>query len=203
MRGTQSCTRSVIGLARQGALSASLSSDERTALQERARHVRLAVLRAVAAAKSSHIGSAFSCVEILTALYFKILDVYPATPAHPDRDRFVMSKAHAGIALYATLAERGFFPAEWLDDYYIDGGRLAGHVDSFGVPGVEVSMGSLGHGLALATGMAVRAARSRLGWRSFVLLSDGECDEGPTWEAALLAAHHDLSDLTASVDADQ
>jgi transketolase len=169
-------------------------------LQETARSIRLAILRAVAAAKSSHIGSAFSCVELLAALYFRTLKVDPSRAGDPERDRFVMSKAHAGIALYATLAERGFFPKSWLNEYYIDGGRLAGHADAHGVPGIEVSAGSLGHGLAISVGMALRAQRTSANWRVFALLSDGECDEGSTWEAALLASHLRLDTLTAIVD---
>lgn len=174
--------------------------EDRADLRERARHVRVAVLQAVAAAKSSHVGSAFSCVDLLIALYFCVLKVDPQRPGDPDRDRFVMSKAHAGIALYATLAERGFFPEALLRGYYVDGGRLAGHADSYGAPGVEVSAGSLGHGLAISVGMALRAERAGWSWRVFAMLSDGECDEGSTWEAALLAGHLGLDRLTTIVD---
>ena len=180
--------------------STTASDRNREALREVARSIRLATLRAVSAANSSHIGSAFSCVELLTALYFRTLKVDPRHPDEPERDRFVMSKAHAGIALYATLAERGFFPKSWLNEYYVDGGRLAGHADAYGVPGVEVSAGSLGHGLAISIGMALRAQRTSQKWRVFALLSDGECDEGSTWEAALLAGHLHLDALTAIVD---
>lgn len=170
-------------------------------LSERARRIRIGIVRAVAAAGSSHVGSALSCVELLAALYFGWLRVDPARPADPLRDRFVMSKAHAGIALYATLVERGFLPPERLAGYYVDGGTLAGHADANGVPGMDFSAGSLGHGLAVATGMALRSARAGQGWRTAVLLSDGECDEGSTWEAALLAAHLRLDRLVAVVDA--
>jgi transketolase len=139
-------------------------------------------------------------VDLLVALYFQVLRIDPARPAAQERDRFILSKAHAGIALYATLARRGFFSEGFLADYYVDGGHLAGHADAHGVPGVEVSAGSLGHGLALATGMALYAKRRRRSWRVYVMLSDGECDEGSTWEAALLAAHLRLDNLTAIVD---
>jgi transketolase len=174
---------------------------ERDALAVRARRIRLAAVQAVARAKASHIGSALSCVDLLTVLYFRTLNVDPARPDAPERDRFVMSKAHAGIALYATLAERGFMPRDRLAEFYVDGGTLAGHADASGVPGMDFSAGSLGHGLAVATGMALHARRTGQVWRTAVLLSDGECDEGSTWEAALLAGHLGLDRLIAIVDA--
>lgn len=161
------------------------------------------MLRAIAAAKSSHIGSAFSCVDLLTALYFNVMRIDPALPNDPGRDRFILSKAHAGIGLYATLAERGFFPVEMLREYYVDGGRLAGHADSHGVAGVELSAGALGHGLAVSIGMALHAKRAGHSWRVYCLLSDGECDEGSNWEAALLAAHLGLDNLIVIIDANR
>ncbi|MBA3430114.1 MAG: transketolase [Actinobacteria bacterium] len=180
--------------------TAELSQEDYLDLREYARRIRVAILQAVAAAKSSHVGSAFSCVELLVSLYFRALKVDPRRPQDPGRDRFVMSKAHAGIALYATLAERGFIPHSVLREYCVDGGTLAGHADAHGVPGVEVSAGSLGHGLAISVGMALRAKRVGQSWRVVALLSDGECDEGSTWEAALLASHLRLDALTAIVD---
>lgn len=180
-----------------------LRDTERAELELRARRIRLHVLRAVAAAKSSHIGSAYSCIDLLVALYFKLLRIDPERPEDPSRDRFVLSKAHAGIALYATLAERGFFPIEMLREYYVDGGRLAGHADAHGVAGVELSAGALGHGLAVSVGMALHAKRLGLPWRVYCLLSDGECDEGSNWEAALLAAHLGLDQLTVVIDANR
>jgi transketolase len=151
-------------------------------------------------AKSSHIGSAFSMAELLAVLYSQILRVDPSDPQCPERDRFILSKGHACAALYAVLAERGFFPADWLDDFYRDGSRLLGHASHSSVPGVEVSTGSLGHGLAIACGMALAARRDGQAYRVFVLLSDGECDEGSTWEAALFAPHHRLDNLIVIVD---
>src|SRR5262249_28826470 len=121
-------------------------------------------------------------------------------PGWPDRDRFILSKGHGCAGLYAVLAERGFFPLNWLDSYYQNGARLAGHTTHSGVPGVELSTGSLGHGLSVATGMAMAARRDRRPWRSFVLLSDGECDEGSTWEPMLFASHHRLDNLIVIVD---
>jgi len=135
----------------------------------------------------------------LTSLYGGVLNVAPGDPQAPGRDRFVLSKGHAGAGLYAALAERGFFPVEKLWTHYQDGSALCGHV-SHELPGIDVSTGALGHGLSLAAGMAY-AAKLRSGkQRIFCLLSDGECDEGSIWEAALFAAHHRLENLVAIVD---
>ena len=169
-------------------------------LRQLAKEIRLVSLRTIARGNSSHIGTVFSCVETLACLYGAILRVRPAEPDWPDRDRFVMSKGHGAAGLYATLALRGFFPREPLDEFCVDGGSLYGHVTHRGVPGVDVSTGALGHGLAVAVGLAAGALRLRAAWRVFALLSDGECDEGSTWEAALFAAHHGLSNLSAIVD---
>jgi transketolase len=147
----------------------------------------------------SHIGAIFSCADILAVLYSGILNVVPAAAKHPDRDRFVLSKGHAGAGLYAALAERGFFPVEKLLTHYQDGSDLCGHV-SHELPGVDVSTGSLGHGLSISAGMAYAAMLRCASHRVFCLLSDGECDEGSTWEAALFAAHHQLAHLVAIVD---
>lgn len=154
----------------------------------------------ISASGASHIGSVFSTAEILATLYDDILNVRPAEPDWPDRDRFVMSKGHAAAGLYAILSLSGFFPQQRLKEFYVDGGSLPGHVTHHGIPGIEVSTGSLGHGLALAVGLAAGARRSGAKWHVYVLLSDGECDEGSTWEAALLASAWTLSGLTAIVD---
>jgi len=164
-----------------------------------ARRIRVDSLRTVHKARASHIGSSLSIADILAVLYEDILRSRPAEPAWPDRDRLIVSKGHAAAAVYAALANRGFFPRDWLDTYCADGSRLAGHI-THGVPGVELSTGSLGHGLPVAAGLAVAAHRGALSWRVFALLSDGDCDEGSTWEAALFAAHHRLEKLTAIVD---
>jgi transketolase len=151
-------------------------------------------------AKASHIGGCLSVADILAALYGGVLHVDPERPDWPARDRFILSKGHGAAALYATLAERGFFPVEWLEEFCRDDGRLFGHVTSGRVPGVEVSAGSLGHGLPIGCGMALAAARDGSRTRVFVVLSDGECDEGSTWEAALFAGHHALENLVAIID---
>jgi transketolase len=150
--------------------------------------------------KSSHVGSSLSAADILAVLYGEVLRLDPRDPGFPDRDRFIMSKGHAGASVYAALAERGFFAPERLAEHYQNGSIFSGHVSHAGVPGVELSTGSLGHGLSVGAGMAWRAQATDASWRSFVLLSDGECDEGSTWEAVLFAAHHRLSNLVAVVD---
>lgn len=151
-------------------------------------------------AKSSHVGSSLSMAELLAVLYAKVLRVKPDDPDWSERDRFILSKGHGCAALYAVLAESGFFPLEWLETFYLNGSRLAGHATHSQVPGVEISTGSLGHGLSIATGMALAAQRDKKTYRVFCLLSDGECDEGSTWEPILFAAHHKLDNLVAMVD---
>jgi transketolase len=151
-------------------------------------------------ANASHIGSSLSIADLLAVLYSKILRLDPGSPGWPDRDRFVLSKGHGCAALYAALAECGFFPLEWLDNFYQNGSPLAGHATHKNVPGVELSTGSLGHGLTIATGMALAAKRDGKNHRIFCLLSDGECDEGSTWEPALFAPHHKLDNLVVIVD---
>lgn len=147
----------------------------------------------------SHIGAVLSVADILAVLYGEILHFQPGDPKWPDRDRFILSKGHAGIAQYAALAECGFFPMEELETYYQNGSRLCGHVSHL-VPGVELSTGSLGHGLGVATGMAIAAKQDRKRHRIFCVLGDGECNEGSVWEAAQAASHYGLSNLTAIVD---
>lgn len=151
-------------------------------------------------AKSGHTGSNFSEADILAVLYNSVLRVDPRNPLWPERDRFILSKGHGCAAVYAALALKGFFPLEWLNTYYHDDGKLAGHLTHHGVPGVEASTGSLGHGLSIACGMALEAKRTDKQWRIFTLLSDGELDEGSNWEAILFAAHHQLDNLIAIVD---
>lgn len=165
-----------------------------------ARDIRLRSARMIHRAKSSHIGSAFSMADLLAVLYTKCLRIDPNRPDWPERDRFVLSKGHACAPLYAVLAMRGFFPEDWLDDFYQDGAHLAGHATHVGVPGVEVSTGSLGHGLPIACGMALVGKRDARDYRVFTLLSDGECDEGSVWEAALFAPHHRLDNLIVIID---
>lgn len=165
-----------------------------------ARRIRIDVLRMTNRGGSSHVGAAFSMADILAVLYGEALKVNPANPQDPERDRFLLSKGHAGSAVYAALAERGFFPVERLLDHCQDGSIFSGHVSHKEVPGVEFSTGSLGHGLPVAAGMAFAGKRAGAKHRVFALLSDGECDEGSNWEAILFAPHHRLDNLVAIVD---
>lgn len=150
--------------------------------------------------KSSHVGSVLSLADILAVLYGDIMRLNPAEPRWIDRDRFILSKGHAGAGVYAALAERGFLPREQLKTHYQNGSKLSGHVSHKGVPGVEFSTGSLGHGLGVGAGMALAAKRAGRANRVFVVLSDGECDEGSNWEAIMFAAHHKLDNLIVAVD---
>jgi len=140
-----------------------------------------------------------SMAELLAVLYTRVLNADPQNPRKPDRDRFVLSKGHGGGAVYAVLAELGFFPKEWLLGYYRDEGKLMGHI-SHHVPGVEFSTGSLGHGLSVTCGMALAARREGKGHRYFCLMSDGDCNAGSTWEAIFFAAQHHFDHLTVIVD---
>ena len=149
---------------------------------------------------ASHIGSVFSIADILSVLYGKMMRYNPVDPSCIDRDRFILSKGHAGSGVYAVLAESGFFSTDKLRTYYQDGSDLSGHVSHKGIPGVELSTGSLGHGLSVGAGMALAGKLEDRKHRVFVLLSDGECDEGSNWEAILFAAHHRLENLVAIVD---
>lgn len=151
------------------------------------------------AAHTSHIGSCLSCADILAALYGSGMRFDPKRPEWEDRDRLIVSKGHAAAVVYGALAEAGFIDAQELSTYCQNGSRLFGHVTA-GVPGIEFSTGSLGHGLPVACGMALAAKRDRRPSRVFVLMSDGECDEGSNWEAILFASHHHLDNVVAIVD---
>jgi len=140
-----------------------------------------------------------SMAELISVIYSRVLNVDPKNPDKPGRDRFVLSKGHGGAAVYAVLTEMGFFPKDWMQGYYRDAGKLMGHISHY-VPGVEFSTGSLGHGLPVACGMALAARRARQSHRYICLMSDGDCDEGSTWEAIFFAAQHHFDNLTVVVD---
>jgi transketolase len=167
---------------------------------DRARRIRLASLRMVHAAGMGHPGGDLSCADILATLFFHTLRIDAAHPRDPARDRFVLSKGHASAALYATLAEAGFFPRERLDTYMKPLSMLNGHPDRCKVPGVEANTGPLGHGLPIGVGMALAAKIDRADWRTFVLTGDGELQEGSNWEAIMAASHFRLDNLTVIVD---
>jgi transketolase len=164
-----------------------------------AKTLRAHAIRMVHHSKASHLGSCLSMADILAALYWRVLQIRPEQPEWNQRDRFILSKGHGAAILYATLAERGFFPLPELSSYCEAGARLTGHVTS-GVPGVELSSGSLGHGLPVGCGLALAAKREGSSSRTFVLVSDGELDEGSNWEAILFAPQHLLDNLTLIVD---
>ena len=163
------------------------------------RAIRASTLNMVHKANASHIGSCLSIADILAVLYGQILNIDPDNPKLPERDRLILSKGHSAAILYATLAECGFFPKEWLDTYCQDGSPLTGHV-SHHVPGIEVSTGSLGHGLPIGCGMALAGKRDNQPYRVFVIVSDGELDEGSNWEPILFAPQHQLDNLVVIVD---
>lgn len=169
-------------------------------LQGRAREARIEIVRAVGRARAGHLGGPLSAVDILTALYGGVLRVRPDQPAWPDRDRFVLSKGHASIGLYAVLAVAGFLPREELATFDQLGSRLQGHPDMTRLPGIDMSTGSLGVGISAAVGMAVGARRLDLPTRVFAMLGDGECQEGQVWEAAMAAVRYRLDNLVVIVD---
>lgn len=175
-------------------------SVQRTATEELAKRIRRHAVRMTNLGGSSHVGSVLSMADIVAVLYGGIMRVDPLHPNRPDRDRFILSKGHAGAGIYAALAESGFFPIEWLERHCADGSVLSGHVSHKGVPGVELSTGSLGHGLPVGAGMAYGGKLDNRSHRVFVVMSDGECDEGSTWEAIMFSAHHKLGNLIAVVD---
>jgi transketolase len=169
-------------------------------LKDTARQIRRDIITMIAAAGSGHPGGSLSAVEIVTALYFREMRIDPSNPAWPERDRFVLSKGHAAPLLFSALAERGFFPREELLTFRRINSRLQGHPDMKKAPGVEMSTGSLGQGISTAVGMALAGKIDRKDYRVFVLLGDGEIEEGQVWEAAMAAAHYRLDNLTAFLD---
>lgn len=169
-------------------------------LKEKARVIRRHILEMTANAKSGHASSSLSAVEILVSLYFDEMNVDPAQPHWPERDRFLMSKGHASPVVYATMAERGFLPVDELQTFRRINSRLQGHPTVHKLPGIEIASGSLGQGLSQGVGMAVGAKLDGQRWRTYVLLGDGELHEGQNWEAAMAAAHYKLDNLCAIVD---
>lgn len=165
-----------------------------------AQKIRQHIVRMAYLGKSSHLGSGLSIADIMAVLYGEIMHYDPSNPTLKDRDRFILSKGHAGACVYATLAECGFFSVDLLATHCQDGSSLSGHVSHKTISGVELSTGSLGHGLSVGAGMAYAAMLSKQAYKTFVLMSDGECDEGSNWEAILFSAHHKLDNLIAIVD---
>ncbi|HEV7693322.1 MAG TPA: transketolase [Hyphomonadaceae bacterium] len=173
---------------------------DEAALKKRAAIIRGRVIEMCHAASSAHLGSSLSCIDVLTAAYWHVLKIDPKAPADPLRDRFILSKGHAAMAIYATLAMRGYFPEEELHTYNQDNGRLAEHPPANLLPGVEAATGSLGHGLPIGIGMAVAGRIKNQVYRVYALLSDGENNEGSVWEAAMFASAQKLENLCVIVD---
>lgn len=165
-----------------------------------ANKVRKNALTAVYSAKSGHPGGSLSIAEVLTLLYFEVMNIDPKNPKDPDRDRFVLSKGHTAPALYSTLALRGYFPEEDIKTFRKIDSYLQGHPDMKGVPGVDMSTGSLGQGVSAAGGMALSAKLDNKAYRVYTILGDGELEEGQVWEQAMFAAHYKLDNLTAFID---
>lgn len=171
-----------------------------TELKKHATNVRINAISAVHAAKSGHPGGSLSIADVLTLLYFEVLNVNPENPKDENRDRFVLSKGHCSPALYSVLAERGFFPKEDLITFRKTGSYLQGHPDMKSVPGVDMSSGSLGQGISAANGMALAGKIDKKDYRVYAILGDGEIQEGQVWEALMYASHYKLDNLTAFVD---
>ncbi len=169
-------------------------------LKDRAHEIRRRDVQMVYEAGMGHIGGDMSAIDILTTLYFAVLNIDPKQPTDSNRDRFIMSKGHCSGALYTTLAYAGFFPIEDLKTYMQPLSKLNGHPDRNKIPGVETNTGPLGHGLPVAVGAAIGAKLSGASWRTFVLTGDGELQEGSNWEAAMSAAHRGLDNLTVIID---
>ena len=158
--------------------------------EELAWRIRKHCLNMTHYSKGSHIASTLSIADIVAVLYNDIMTIFPDCPENEFRDRFILSKGHAGAAVYAALAEKGFFDIDILKTHYLDGSILSGHVSHKNVPGVEISTGSLGHGICIGTGMAMAGKLDDKKHRIFVIIGDGECDEGSVWESALFANHY-------------
>jgi transketolase len=169
-------------------------------LDEIARQIRLEVIKAVYVARAGHLGGPLSAADMLAALYFNVMRIQPDEPSWPDRDRFILSKGHSSIGLYATMALRGYFPVAELATFDAANSRLQGHPDMTRLPGLDMSSGSLGMGISAGMGMALGARLTGRSSRTYVMLGDGECQEGEVWEAAMAAARYGLANLVAIID---
>ena len=182
-------------------ISATLDSSARAALlHKEATRIRRSVIEMIGRARMGHIGGDLSTTDILATLFFAVLRIDPRNPTTPERDRFILSKGHCAAALYSTLALRGFLPVEALSTFMQPLSALNGHPNRRKVPGVEANTGPLGHGLPIAVGSAVASKLKGSQWRTFVVLGDGELQEGSNWEAAMCAGHRRLDNLVAIVD---
>ena len=169
-------------------------------LEQLASELRFKIIRQSHLSDIPHLGSCLSCLDILAVLYFKILNVDPKNPENSERDRFVLSKGHAAPALFQVLAKMGFYDASLMQTYNQNGSVFGEHPPAHGIPGIEAATGSLGHGLPIAVGMALAAKMNKQKYKTFALLSDGECNKGSIWEAAMMASAHKLENLIAIID---
>ncbi len=179
---------------------AGIETGEVARLTEVARQIRLEVIKAVYVARAGHLGGPLSAADMLAVLYFHVMRIRPDEPAWPDRDRFILSKGHSSIGLYAAMALRGYFPVEELATFDAAHSRLQGHPDMTRLPGLDMSTGSLGMGISAGMGMALGARLTGRASRTYVMLGDGECQEGEVWEAAMAAARYGLDNLVAIID---
>lgn len=177
-----------------------LTTEQLEELAERARQMRGHIIRMLAASKSGHPGGSLSSVELLAYLYFHKMNINPSEPKMPDRDRFILSKGHAAPVLYAALAERGFFDKKLVTTLRQFNSIIQGHPDMKRTPGVDASSGSLGQGLSVANGLAMAAKLDNKAYRIYVLMGDGELEEGQVWEALMSTVHHKLNNVTAFLD---
>lgn len=177
-----------------------ISEKEFAELKAKAKQLRLDILDTVCGVGGGHIGGSMSFVEVMTLLYYKYMNINPAEPEWEDRDRFILSKGHAGIGFAPILADKGYFSKDELKTFNLTGSRLGMHMDGNKVPGVDASTGSLGHGLPMSAGLALGAKIGGKSWNTFCLLGDGECHEGTNWEAAMFIAHNKITNLITIVD---
>jgi transketolase len=180
--------------------SDTLNAEEKKQLDLTSRKLRGRIIKMIQDANCAHLGSSLSCIDILTVLYWKVMNVTPETASSPDRDRFILSKGHAATSLYSTLAFKGFFDKKLLDTFHKDGTLLAEHPVAHSLPGIEAATGSLGHGLPIACGLALAAKLQNKNYKVYVVMSDGECNEGSNWEAALFASAKKLDNIIAFID---
>jgi transketolase len=182
------------------AVSTAISEQRLDELRDLASQARRLIVKAIHKAQAGHLGGPLSATDMLIALYFEVLRIDPLNPTAPGRDRFILSKGHSSIGLYAVMALRGYFPIEELSTFDKIDSRLQGHPDMTALPGLDMSTGSLGQGLSPGVGMAIGARRRGLGFRTYVMLGDGELQEGQVWEAAFVAARYRLDNLVTIVD---
>ncbi|HBB27992.1 MAG TPA: transketolase [Clostridiales bacterium] len=180
-----------------------LTKQEIEMLEKKASELRYLCVDTTVWGHSGHIGGSMSAMDILTILYYKYMNINPKNPNWDERDRFILSKGHVGVGYAPVLADKGYFDKEWLKDFNLTGSRLGMHLDGNKVPGVDASTGSLGHGLAIALGMAMAAKLQGKSYKTYCLLGDGECDEGAVWESAMAASHFKATNLITIVDRNQ